>query len=90
MQHSDDYRAVNPDDASPHAHSPGTDADAIAREELEAARRMRSTPEDEARRAEARRASEAQRKREVAMQEAARERAGAAPQDPGADAPTTS
>ncbi len=90
MHAPDDYRAVNPDDASPHVHSPGTDADAIAREELENARRLRTTPEEEARRAEARRASEAQRKREVAMQEAARERANGTQVDPGADAPSTS
>ena len=90
MQQSEDYRAVNPDDTSAHAHSPGTDADAIAREELETARRMRNSPEEEARRAEGRRASEAQRKREVAMQEAARERSTTSPIDPGPDAPSTS
>ena len=90
MPHPDQRRADGADDLSPHAHSPVTDADAIAHEELEAARRLRSSPEEEARRAEARRASEAQRKREVAMQQEARDRLDAMPGDPGADAPSTS
>ena len=84
---SDDQTPLEP---SPHAHSPTTDADLIAREELEAARRLRTSPEEEARRAESRRASEAQRKREVAMQEAARQHATDTRIDPGSDAPATS
>ena len=90
MQQPDQRDRQAAPEVSPHAHSPSTDADAIAREELEAARRLRSTPEEEARRAESRRASEAQRKREVAMQDAARERQNASQADPGADAPSTS